>query len=142
MDQTRTPLPWKSKIILSAIALAILVGLFLAYHDLTILSAKRRNQPFVFAGKPFEMIKFLFKGERVIGYISDRNIDDKNIGAQFAQTQLGMAPIILDLNNLNHRFLILDCQDERNATNIMMKFNIRPIKRSNTGIIIAERDMP
>ena len=88
------------------------------------------------------MIKPLFQGERAVGYISDRNIDDKNIGAQFAQAELAIAPIMLDFNAPNHRFLIVDCQDERNAVAILKKFHARPIKRSNTGIIIAERIAP
>jgi hypothetical protein len=106
------------------------------------LAAKRSAQPFVFTGQSFEQLKSLFDGERIIGYISDRDMNDKNIGAHFAQTQLAMAPIILDLNNPHHRFLILDCQDESFALTVMQNARARALKRSNTGIIIAERIGP
>jgi hypothetical protein len=142
MKQNSPPIRKRSYIVLTGIIFAILTGGIHAGKLLQQLTAKRSAQPFVFTGQSFEQLKSLFDGERIIGYISDRDMNDKNIGAHFAQTQLAMAPIILDLNNPRHRFLILDCQDESFALTVMQNARARPLKRSNTGIIIAERIGP
>jgi len=63
---------------------------------------------------------------------------DRNT-AQFSQAQFALAPVILDLNNLNHRFLIFDCDDERRAFAAMQQIHAKPLKR-NMGIILAERE--
>lgn len=142
MKLSHPSLPLRTQITLVIIFLASATGLVHTGHNLYKISQKRREAPFVFAGAPFETIRPLFQGERSVGYLTDRDINDKNVGAQFAQAQLALAPIIMDFNNPAHRFLIVDCQDPRQAAAIITRLKAYPVKRSNTGIIIAERRQP
>jgi hypothetical protein len=79
----------------------------------------------------------VLKGENYVGYYTDKDTDQPAYGAQFEQTQLALAPIILDLNTTNHRFVIFDCHDEKECWRKIAEVRARPLKRSNTGIILA-----
>lgn len=136
------PLTLTSQISLGVLVLATMIGLVHGIAEIHHLATLRQQQPFVFAGKSLEGIRDLIRDEKYVGFISDRDMNDKNISAQFAQYQLALAPTILELNNPRHRFLILDLQDPRHAAMVLTQTQARPLRKNNLGIIIAERMRP
>ncbi|MBF0523014.1 MAG: hypothetical protein HQL24_08180 [Candidatus Omnitrophica bacterium] len=99
----------------------------------------RRFFPHQFAGYKFLGLQSVLKGEPIIGYYTDKNLDDPKNNKDFSQAQFVLAPIILDVNNMRHRYIILDCSNKDIALEKMNKLNASPVKVSSTGIILVER---
>ena len=124
-------------IFLMLIGIAVIAGLVSLAGELLKLSAARAKNPFSFYGDAFAGLSDVLKDEKYIGYFTDKDINQPAYGAQFEQTQLALAPIILDLNNTDRRLVIFDCNDERKCRQKVDEIHARPLKRSNTGIILA-----
>ncbi len=108
-------------------------------RDASILSAKRKRQPFYFSGTTFEAIRPLLKNVKYAGYCTDKDMDDKKNAALFSQAQYVLAPTILDLNNPAREFLIFDFSDEKKAISKIRELKATPLKRSPQGIIVAKK---
>jgi hypothetical protein len=122
-------------------ALISAAGIFQSTVELSKLIDARKQTPFFFAGLKVAGINKALKGEKYIGYYSDQNFDkNPKALAQFAQFQLEMAPLILDNVDLNHRFLILDCQDPANAMKKLQELQAKALSRNNYGTILAVRE--
>ena len=129
----------KNKILLGLISLAALFSLGQTCLELAKLSSARQAAPFFFAGDKFKGVEDVLKGETYVGYWSDRDINiDKN-GAVFAQAQLVLAPVILDLGNTAHRYTLFDCDDPRQAMAKIQEIGAAPVKANNMGVILAVR---
>jgi len=122
---------------LTLVCIAITIGLIGLTWELSKLSAARRDKPFSFYGEQFSGLADVLKGETYVGYYTDKDIQQPVYGAQFEQAQLSLAPLVLDLNQTNHRFIIFDCNDEKECWRKIAEVRARPLKRSNTGIILA-----
>jgi hypothetical protein len=133
-------LPLSNKIFLGITALAITLGAFQSVMELQKLCVLRRQHPFIFGGEAFAGVKDLINGEKYVSYITDKDLKaDKNI-AEFSQAQFSLAPVILDLNNPNHRFLIINCESPLRAKTVLQYFHAKPIRQSNLGVILAIRE--
>ncbi len=119
--------------------LAIIGGSIDVMHDLKTLFVKRRLHPYFFGGDLFAPIKGASGNEKYIGYLTDRDIKDDKVSMRLTQAQFTLAPVILDLGNSTHHFLILDFQDEKKAFAAAVQLSAKPLKRSPQGIIFAER---
>jgi hypothetical protein len=129
----------KHKISLGLIGLVSLIALIQTGMELSTLSQARAATPFFFAGNKFSGLETILKGETYVGYWSDRDMTvDKN-GALFAQAQLIMAPVILDLNNTTHRYTLLDCDDPKRALDKIREIGATPVKANNMGVVLALR---
>jgi hypothetical protein len=138
MDLKTLTIP--TRIFLGITALIVAISGIQSARDLTKLSALRRQRPFFFAGEAFAGAKDIIHGEKYAGYITDKDLKlDKNI-AEFSQAQLSLAPVILDLNNPNHRFLIINCESQERAKAVLQHYRARPIRRSSLGVILAVRE--
>ena len=101
----------------------------------------RRVMPFYFPGMKFAGLESFFEGTMRVGFYTDKNIKQDETAMVFAQAQLVLAPVILELDNLNRRYIIFDCADEQHALNKIMEIGARPIKKKG-GLILAERGQP
>jgi|GEM_PF-1612168 len=102
------------------------------------LQAKRRIKPYSFIGDQFAPIKAILKNESRVGYWSDRSLDDRQAAALLAQAQYVLTPSILELNALDHHFVIFDCRNKQDQINIIRTLGLKPLKISPAGFILAE----
>ena len=98
----------------------------------------KRVIPFHFPGLQFAGLQDFLKDTKRIGYYTDKDLKDDEMGKMFAQAQLILAPVVLDLNNLERRYIIFDCADEQHALNKIQAIGARAIKKKG-GLILAER---
>jgi hypothetical protein len=104
------------------------------------LIAARRATPYFFNGNKVAGLNRLLAGEKYIGYYSDRDQQkDTSAFAQFTQLQLEMAPLLLDKDNLNHRFIIFDCIDAGAMMKKGKELGTNPVSRNNFGLVLAIR---
>ncbi len=135
LDFIKTNVP--RSIFLALVTVAIVAGMANLTQELSGLCAARQKSPFSFYGDQFNGLTGVLKGEPTVGYYTDKDIDQPAYGAQFEQAQLSLAPIILDLNRTDHRFVIFDCRNEKECWRKIAEVHARPLKRSSTGIILA-----
>ncbi len=90
-------------------------------------------------GIKFTPLKRTIKNSRYLGYYSDKNLKDKAKKFELAQAQYFLAPTILDLENVNHRFILLDCTTEETAFRKMQELQAIPLMQNDLGMILAQR---
>lgn len=129
----------RTNLLFFIVAAAISFGLLKTTQSLSAAHAKRRAVPYFFGGDIFSGIQGALKNEQFVGYMTDRNIEDDKTSMRFTQAQFALAPSVLDLNNPNHRFLIMDFTDEKKAFAMAASLRIRPLKQGPQGILLAER---
>ncbi|MBF0595594.1 MAG: hypothetical protein HQL22_11610 [Candidatus Omnitrophica bacterium] len=132
---------WLSRrnFMLAIIAAAVLYGTGCGLIELCSMYAQRQTHPFFFEGDLFAGVKGATGGEKYLGYMTDRDINIDKIAMRFTQAQFALAPVILDFNNSNHRLLILDFQDLKQAVALAQKLQLKLLKRSPQGLLFAER---
>jgi len=64
-------------------------------------------------------------------------MDNKKDAMQFAQAQYKLAPIILDLNNIDHKYIIFDCSNLNTAKEKIKELRLTPIRQNQFGIILT-----
>lgn len=92
-----------------------------------------------FDGMKFMGLNKTLENTTYIGYFTDKNMSDDNNARQFAQAQLILAPVILDLNNTSHQWILFDCTIEAVALKKIKEIGAAPVKRNQFGIILAKR---
>jgi hypothetical protein len=97
----------------------------------------RKTYPYFFHGLQFSGLNHILKGQRRIGYYTDRNIDDLPNALKFSQAQYILAPIMLDLNNTDCEFIIFDCSSPLVAINKIKALKVVPLQINPFGIILA-----
>jgi len=138
MDLKTIPLSTKTVLIITA--LIIVLGSVQTTWELVKVTGLRQQHPFVFGGDAFTGVKDIIQGEKYVSYITDKNLNiDKNI-AEFSQAQFSLAPVILDLNNPNHRFLLINCESKPHAQAVLKYYKAQPLRQSNLGVILAARE--
>ena len=107
------------------------------YKEIRLLGQIRRQIPYIFMGNKFLGLNTVLKSMKYVGYYTDKNLDENKPALQFAQAQYILAPIILDLNNTHHPFVLFDCSSEEVALQKIKENGLTPIKRNQFGIILA-----
>ncbi|GEM_PF-2250788 len=98
------------------------------------------DRPVRFAGIKFSGLENILKQETHVGYITDLNLKETAPLAEYEQAQYVLAPTILDVNNPDHRFLIVNCSSDASAFSKLKDIGARPLTRNNFGVILAMRD--
>ena len=98
----------------------------------------REKNPYIFHGIKFSGLKEILHNAEYIGYYTDKDIDNTLDALQFAQAQFILAPIILDLNNTEHEFILFDCSSEAVAMERIREVKAIPIRKNQFGIILAK----
>lgn len=129
----------KNKILFLILLICCFIGIGQTITHSVPLIQKNLQHPYSFLGSKFFGLQQALKGETHIGYWSDLDPESVHYKALTAQTQYALAPIILDKNNLSHRYIIIDAQNDQNAMNKIKELNIIPIKNNHTGLVLAIR---
>lgn len=123
---------------LALVAVAAVAGSIHSAYKVGSLLAARQNKPVFFYGDLFEPIREILQTERYVGYYTDKDLKIPSNSAQMGQAQFILAPVLID-RSLNHRFILFDCQDERECWRKLHEIRAKAVKRSPTGVILAIR---
>ena len=115
----------------------VLNGLQLSEEVRSIAKVKK-VVPYSFLGHKFLGLDEILKDVTVVGYYTDKNMDEFEGGAQYAQAQLLLAPKILDFNNLEHEFVLFDCRSPELAFRVIKENGLVALKKNQFGIILAK----
>lgn len=136
----RSCLPARRRQLLLVIALlgVTVLNLVDLYKENGTIRKLRKVMPRQMVGREFAGLAQFTQGMRTIGYITDEDIT-KNDAAHklFAHAQYMLAPSILDLNNLDHEFILFVYSDEQKALEKINALNLQPLKRNPFGMILA-----
>ncbi len=124
--------------ILIALGMMFYNGIDLA-STIHIHQEKRKHLPFYFSGYRFLGIESFFKGIKYAGYYTDRDLNEEEISAQYAQAQYILAPTILDLDYSQYKYILFDCTSESAAIAKIKKMAAIPLKKNQFGIILAQQ---
>ena len=126
-------------IILALCGVVIALNSFQTFRIIKTYHILRKFMPYEFLGLKFAGLNNFVTGSRYVGYYTDKDMDKLENSAQYAQAQYVTAPLILDLNNLKHPYILFDCSTERKAMEIIKKIGAIPLKKNQFGIILAIR---
>jgi len=94
--------------------------------------------PYQFSGYKFSGLDDILNGVEHMGYYTDKNLEDEKNAKQFSQAQFILAPTILELNNLEHKYILFDCSHEEIAWDKIRQIRATPIRKNQFGIILAQ----
>ena len=90
-------------------------------------------------GYQFAGIETFLEDVEYMGFFTDKDMNNPKNAKLFAHAQFALAPIVLDFNNLNHKYIIFACSSDGIAELYMNKINAVALGRNQFGIIIAKR---
>ena len=76
-----------------------------------VLSKLQNKVPYYPPGYEFVDFRNKLMGEKVIGYLTNRDMSAEKNDQEYLLAQYALAPVIVELNNPNHKLLILDYTD-------------------------------
>jgi len=132
-------LPLSKKILWALIALLTAINIVQTAANLASIYPRKRPAAFHFAGDKFNGLQKLLKNEKYIGYYTDRNIEDTGPMMELLQAQHAVIPLILDPNNIEHRYIIVNCADIPAAIAKFKGLGARLLTQNNTGLFLVER---
>lgn len=95
------------------------------------------DHPIGFPGIKFSGLTDFLKNERIINYITDLDIKETGPLAEYEQAQFILAPIILDLSNEPHKYLIINCSSDNAARTKLKEWQAKALLRNQFGVILA-----
>ena len=98
----------------------------------------RSQNPALGLGYKFAGLENIFKNESHIGYYTDKNLDDAKDAMDFANAQYRLAPVVLDLNNTRHKFILFDCSNPATALSKIKELGLIPFKINQFGIVLTK----
>lgn len=136
-----------TKLALAILNILILVGLGVvislnAYQfskELKSICQMKKIAPYSFSGNKFLGLEETFENVEIIGFYTDKDLEEEKHAQQFAQAQLILAPAMLDLNNLNHEYLLFDCTSYEVALKKIKEIGATALKKNQFGIVLAKR---
>ncbi len=126
-------------IFLCCVIASIIFNAFYLFKETAALSKSRKENPFFFSGSKFEGLGEILKSTGHVGYYTDKDFSNNQHVSQFAQAQYVLAPIVLDLNSTQRRFVLFDCTSEEIAFAKIKEIGYLPLKKNQYGIILAEK---
>jgi len=107
-------------------------------HKIYRMQKARQKIPFLFMGYKFSGLKDILADTQIMGYYTDKDLDEHNAALQFAQAQYILAPVILDLNNIDHEYILFDCSQPQIAQDKIREFGVIPLRKNQFDIILAK----
>ena len=90
-------------------------------------------------GMEFAGFKKHLVGKTVVGFLTDKNMSPENNDGQFLKAQYALAPVVLDLGESRHRFLVLDCSNILTAFDLLQQLNAEPVEVNPFNKIFAQK---
>lgn len=119
------------------ILISLSIALGYCRSILEIRSSWSKQPAHDFYGDMFKGLSDALRDEHYLGYYTDGDPADAKIMARFEQTQLMLVPIVLDLNNTAHKFVLFDCLDINACVERINNIKARPVKTTPSGVILA-----
>jgi len=132
-------LPLGKKILWALVALLAAVNIVQTATNLISIYPRKKPVAFNFAGDKFNGLQELFKNERYIGYYTDQDTRDLRPMMELLQAQHAVIPLILDPNNIEHRYIIVNCTNIPAAIEKFKALGARPVTGNNGGLFLVER---
>jgi len=132
-------LPLTKKILWAIITLLAAINIVQTTMNLISIYPRRKPIAFNFAGQKFDGLQKVLKNEKYVGYYTDQNVDTPKPGMELLQAQYMVAPLILDPNNIEHHYVIVNCVNIPAAIQKFKALGARPITGNNNGLFLVER---
>ena len=115
----------------------LLCFIVIAFNTFQLFRTLTPDRPVNFSGLKFSGLGDVLKNETLIGYTSDLDIKETKPLAEYEQAQYMLAPIILDVQQPFHKFVIINCSNDNAALAKLKELNARPLLRNQFGVILA-----
>ncbi len=122
------------KLFLGCCLVLIVVNSFQLFQKLS------PQHPINFSGLKFSGLDDILEHETIIGYTSDLDIKETGPLADYEQAQYMLAPIVLDIINPAHKFIVINPSNDTAALDKLKEFKARPLLRNQFGVILATTD--
>lgn len=99
---------------------------------------KYANGAIPFLGMKFSGLNPFLKNSIRIGYLTDSSLDETTAAAEFAQAQYILAPIILEFNNPDLRFVLVNGSSFEQSLELIRQNGLNPIKGNQFQIILTQ----
>jgi hypothetical protein len=132
-------LPLRIKILWGALALLTALNITQTAGNLASIYPRKRPAAFNFSGDRLKGLGDALRSEKYVGYYTDRNIDDNRPMMELLQAQHAIIPLILDPQNIDHRYVIVNCADMPAAVEKFKALGARPVSANRGGIFLVER---
>lgn len=125
-------------IFLAALFAVSIINCVELIQDLPKVQKIKKHFPNRFIGFKFSGLEQILEGQEFVGYYTDKDLDDSLANQQYSQAQFILAPIILDVNNTEHEYVLLDCSSLEIAKRVIKNSGLVPLKSNKYGIILAQ----
>ncbi len=128
----------KSRFIFLPLILVVLaINIQSLSRKILLMKKVRQKIPFLFMGYKFSGLKDILADTQIMGYYTDKDLNQRPAALQFAQAQYILAPIILDLNDIGHEYILFDCSEAEVAQKKIAESGMIPLRKNQFGIILA-----
>jgi hypothetical protein len=125
-------------LIIALSVLFIMVNLVFGFFGVMAQITRQENEQ-IEPGTQYVDFKKELQGVPMAGFLTDGNETIEGNDGQFMLAQYILAPTVLDLDNPNHRYSIIDCSTPEKALGILKVINAKPVHVNAFGKILAER---
>lgn len=132
------PLKKRDTILLITVIFLLLTGLIQTQKEIVFLHVIYKTNLSVI-GDHFALLKDILKDTPRIGYYTDKSIEDITVASLFGQAQYVLLPVLLELNALDHPFVIFDYKDTDYAIDNVLKLGMIPLMQNSSGTVLAKR---
>lgn len=98
--------------------------------------------PFTLPGREFNDFQQPLDGITKAGFLTDKDMSPEKNDGMFLKAQYALAPLVLELGNAQHTYLILDYQNYLSALEAMQRYDAVPLAMNSYGKILAQRRQP
>jgi len=109
----------------------------LKIHRLAVV--KEKFEKYLWPGYEFTGFRERVIPLKRVGYLTNKDMSAERNDGQFLAAQYTLAPVVLDLNNDDHRWLILDCTSLMAAFDIIQEVGAVPIYINGYSKVLAEK---
>jgi hypothetical protein len=122
------------------ISFLVLCLILICVNSFQLFKKLSPQHPISFSGLKFSGLGDILGKETTIGYISDLDLKEAGPLAEYEQAQYMLAPIVLDIINPAHKFVVINPSSDAAALDKLKEFNARPLLRNQFGVILATTD--
>lgn len=121
----------------------IIVGINLFYMGVhtSLAYKKSKSVPYYEPGAQFYDFRDQLKGVKKMGYLTNKDLSPEKNDGNFLQAQYIFAPTILDLNNSNYRFNLLDYSNQIYVFYKIKELNPIRYVDNEYGLVLAESEI-
>ena len=139
ISRTQWPKSRVQLFFLLCLSVVCICNVFVLRHEIVRLLAFNKDIPHQIIGYEFLQLENAFKDVEIIGYYTDGDLSEKKHGKLFAHAQYILAPTILDLNSLNHEYILFVCSSEEIAWKKIKEIGAVALQKNPWGMILAKR---